>query len=232
MDNTRLMKIRILASICLTFGFALLMPTYSARPLGAATPQPTPRADPFATATPPTQAGHSENLFFVHCMPCHGDQGQGLTDEFRTRQYPPEDVNCWESGCHGDKPYDGGFTLPKTVPPIIGPDALRRFSTVADVYEFTRRAMPFNAPGSLSPTQYLQLTAFLMERNGVLPSGSALDPAAAATVLLREATPTPASPDAPAPASGAAALLALAALGIGVFGALGWLLRRKTREKL
>lgn len=209
----------------------LLLSAYVTWPLAAQTPQPTPRPDPFATATPPTQAGHGENLFYVHCMPCHGDQGQGLTDEFRTRQYPPEDVNCWESGCHGDRPYDGGFTLPKTVPPVIGPDALGRFSTVADVYEFTRRAMPFNAPGSLSPTQYQQITAFLMERNGVLPTGSALDPAAAATVFLREVTPTPASPDLPAPATGAGVLLALAALGIGVFAALGWLLRRRAPEK-
>ncbi len=218
-----------LAVVCIGLGLLSLSPAPRRPTFAASTPESTPRPDPFATATPPTQAGHGENLFYVHCMPCHGDQGQGLTDEFRFTQYPPDDVNCWESGCHGDKPYDGGFTLPKTVPPVIGPGALGRFSTVADVYEFTRRAMPFNAPASLSPTQYLQITAFLMERNGVLPIGSALDPATAATVFLREVTPTPALPDVPAPATGAGALLALAALGIGVFGALSWLLRRRAK---
>jgi mono/diheme cytochrome c family protein len=81
-------------------------------------PTPTPRYNP--TATPPTQSGHGQDIFYIYCMPCHGDQGQGLTDEFRNRQYPPEDVNCWESGCHGERPYENGFTLPKTVPVLIG----------------------------------------------------------------------------------------------------------------
>ena len=141
-------------------------------------PTPTPLFNP--TATPPTQGGHGKDIFFVYCMPCHGDQGQGLTDEFRNRQYPPEDVNCWKSGCHGARPYENGFTLPKTVPVLIGAGALQHFDTAQNVYDFTRRAMPFNQPGSLSDEQYLQLLAFLLESNRLAPAGARLEAASRA----------------------------------------------------
>ncbi len=206
--------------LCFGLSVVLLFSAPAARPLDSPTPQPT-RTPPNApTATPPTQAGHGKDVFYIHCMPCHGDEGQGLTDEFRIRQYPPEDTNCWNSGCHGDRPYEGGFTLPKTVPALIGPDALKRFNTAADVFNFIRAAMPFNAPGSLSQIEYLQLTAFLLERNGMLASGSVLDPASAASVFLRGAPPTPTPGSAAQPADGSPAYLLPAGIAVVVIGAV------------
>jgi mono/diheme cytochrome c family protein len=162
-------------------------------------PTPTPLFNP--TATPSTQGGHGKDIFFVYCMPCHGDQGQGLTDEFRNRQYPPEDVNCWESGCHGARPYENGFTLPKTVPVLIGAGALQRFNTAQNMYAFMRASMPFNAPGSLSDEQYLELTAFLLEQNQFTAQGARLDAAALQHIALQ---PTPApTPAAAQPAAAA-----------------------------
>ena len=125
-------------------------------------------------------------------MPCHGDQGQGLTDEFRFRQYPPEDANCWKSGCHGQRPYEGGFTLPHTVPALIGPNTLKDFATARNLYDFISKAMPFNAPGSLDPTEYLQLTAFLLESNQLVPPGVQLDPAVLANIYLHTPVSAPA----------------------------------------
>ena len=136
-------------------------------------------------------------------MPCHGDRGQGLTEEFRNREYPPDDANCWKSGCHGERPYDNGFTLPKAIPAVIGPGALGRFATAAELYDFVRRAMPFNAPGSLGQGEYLQLTAFLLERNGVAQAGVRLDPAALPSLSLR---PSPPASLAPAALTGVAVL--------------------------
>jgi mono/diheme cytochrome c family protein len=153
---------------------------------------PTPRTNP--TATPPTQGGRGHDLFYIHCMPCHGDVGQGLTDEFRFREYPPEDTNCWKSGCHGPRPYENGFTLPATVPAIIGSGALQRFPTAQNMYAFLRAAMPFNAPGSLSDDQYLELTAFLLEQNQFTAQGSQLSAAALQSIALQPApTPAPAA---------------------------------------
>jgi len=50
--------------------------------------------------------------------------------------------------------------------------------------------MPFYAPGSLSQTEYMQLTVFLLERNGVVPAGTSLDPSSAATVFVHGVPPT------------------------------------------
>ncbi|MCA9978754.1 MAG: hypothetical protein KC413_23505, partial [Anaerolineales bacterium] len=127
--------------------------------------------------------------------PCHGDVGQGLTDEWRA-EYPEDHQNCWKSGCHGDKPYEEGFTLPDTVPAIIGGDSLKRFQTLGDVYEFTRATMPFEYPGVLSDEEYLAVTAFLAQENS-LGNGILLTKANMAQVQLRpeenkpEATATP-----------------------------------------
>jgi hypothetical protein len=155
-------------------------------------PTPTPLYNP--TATPASQGGHGHDIFYVYCTPCHGDVGQGLTDEFRLREYPPEDTDCWKSGCHGARPYDNGFTLPKTIPAVIGPTALTRFADGQMVYDFMRKAMPFNAPGSLTTEQYLQLTAFLLEQNDLIATGSQLDPATLRQILVHPVvTPVPPS---------------------------------------
>jgi|WetSurMetagenome_2_1015567.scaffolds.fasta_scaffold223215_2 mono/diheme cytochrome c family protein len=151
---------------------------------------PTPRYNP--TATPPSQGGHGHDLFDLYCMPCHGDQGQGLTDEFRNRQYPPEEANCWTSGCHGARPYENGFTLPKTIPALIGRNTLTKFATARNMFDYMRTAMPFNAPGSLSQEQYLQLLAYLLEQNSFVTTGSQLDLDSLQQINLRPA-PLPTS---------------------------------------
>ena len=155
----------------------------------APTVTPAPRYAP--TATPPTQAARGNDLFYLYCMPCHGDRGQGLTDEFRTRVYPAEDAYCWNSGCHGTQPYANGFTIPMTVPTLIGPGTLQRFGTASDLFHFIRRAMPLHAPGSLTEAQSIELTAFLLERNSIVPTGVSLDTASLAGVSLRAAASPP-----------------------------------------
>ncbi len=158
--------------------------------------QTDPTSTPFSnpTATPPSQGGHGRDIFQVFCMPCHGDRGQGLTDEFRLREYPPEDTNCWKSGCHGARPYENGFTLPKTIPALIGANTLKRFADAQMMYDYIHKSMPFNAPGSLTTEQYLQLTAFLLEQNNLLAEGSQLDVATLRQIAVRPAaTPVPLS---------------------------------------
>lgn len=130
---------------------------------------PVPTVDRLAappTVENPTQADEGAQLYWLNCQPCHGDRGQGLTDEWRA-QYPPEDQNCWESGCHGERPYERGFTLPATVPPLVGPDSLERFRTAGQVYAYVKAAMPYQAPGTLSDEEYLAITAFLAREHGV-----------------------------------------------------------------
>jgi hypothetical protein len=92
--------------------------------------------------------------------------GQGLTDEFRNA-YPPEDRNCWNSGCHGERPYDNGFKLPHSIPAVIGPGTLQKFSNAAVLYGYIRGAMPFWKPGSLTDEEAWSVTAFILRQNGL-----------------------------------------------------------------
>ena len=167
------------------------------------TPQTMPTPDRLAEPTlpvSPSQADYGAQNYWLSCMPCHGDKGQGLTDEFRTT-YPPEDQNCWESGCHGPRPYENGFTLPKQIPALIGPDAaLGKFSNAATLKAFIKSAMPFWKPGSLTDKETWQITAFLLRENGISYTGQ-LDESTAAQILLSSSQPTPTPTLPPPPAS-------------------------------
>jgi len=164
------------------------------------TPMPTldRLAEPTLPAVP-SQADHGAQLYWLHCLPCHGDVGQGLTDEFRDT-YPPEDNNCWGRGCHGRNPYEGGFTLPTTVPPLIGTGALTKFATVANLNGFIRAAMPFEDPGVLTEDEYWQVTAFILRENGISYPNQ-LDASNANQIPLPSYQPTPTPPATPAPSS-------------------------------
>jgi cytochrome c len=55
--------------------------------------------------------------------------------------------------------------------PLTGPTFWHayRAGTAAQLYDFLSRQMPLDAPGSLSQKQYLDVTAFILERNGLPP---------------------------------------------------------------
>ena len=147
---------------------------------------PVPAIDRLAEPTLPASPGQADvgaQDYWLNCMPCHGDVGQGLTDEFRLL-YPEEDRNCWSGGCHGSRPYQNGFTLPTNVPPIIGPQTLTHFTTAAGLHGFIKAAMPYQDPGSLDDEIYWQLTAFLLRENDLLHSVGTLGPDNAALVLI------------------------------------------------
>jgi mono/diheme cytochrome c family protein len=214
-------------------------------PIPVATPLPgmpvIDRLAPPPTAAAPTQADDGAQLYWLHCQPCHGDVGQGLTDEWRA-QYPPEDQYCWDSGCHGERPYENGFTLPFTVPAIIGDGTLTKYQTAGALYRYIQVAMPFWNPNSLTEEEYLAITAHLMQAHDawagtpltaetmdsiVLPAGLAAAQAAPAALAA-----TPAALPAPAGTSSnnrgivlwGGLALAIVALAAGV-----WLWQRLNR---
>jgi hypothetical protein len=123
-------------------------------------------------------------------MPCHGDRGQGLTDEFRAT-YPPEEEYCWESGCHGPNPYESGFALPKKIPAVIGQDALGKFSDAAQLNAYIRAVMPFWKPGSLTEEQSWRVTAFILRGNNLWDDQTELNASNAASVKIPRGALTP-----------------------------------------
>lgn len=114
----------------------------------------------------PSQADYGAQIYWLSCLPCHGDRGQGLTEEFR-QTYPPEDRNCWASGCHGKRPYENGFQLPEQVPALIGKGALEKFQNAAALQSYIHAAMPYWKPGSLSEKDAWDVTAYLLKMNGI-----------------------------------------------------------------
>lgn len=165
----------------------------------------------------PSQADFGAQDFWLDCLPCHGDKGQGLTDEFR-QVYPPEDRNCWTAGCHGDHPYRNGWTLPTVVPRVIGGGALNGFRDAAGLHAFISSAMPFQAPGSFDDKTYWELTAFLLRENGVLLGSEEVGPSNASQILIRPAATPLATPSVSGSQSDGTNSVFLAGIALIVFG--------------
>lgn len=151
-----------------------------------------PTPDRLAQPTLPASASQADigaQVYWLSCLPCHGDKGQGLTDEFK-QTYPEEDRNCWNSGCHGARPYENGFTLPKAIPAVIGTGTLQKFPNALVLRSYIYAAMPFWRPASLTEEESWQVTAFLLRENNLwiggedlTPSNSGLIPVTAPTVV-------------------------------------------------
>jgi mono/diheme cytochrome c family protein len=140
---------------------------------------------------PPTQADQGAQVYYLVCMVCHGDRGQGLTEDWRNL-LDPMDRNCWQSKCHASNHPVEGFKLPKVVPAIIGPGELEPFQNALNLHDYLQARMPWQAPGMLSEDEYWQLTAYLVRENGFDPGPLPLDRERSATINLGTApTPTP-----------------------------------------
>lgn len=143
----------------------------------------TDRLAPPPTVYPPTPADQGAQVYYYYCMTCHGDRGQGLTEEFRQYIGPP-DTDCWKSNCHGPHHPPDGFVFPHYVPAVIGSGALTNFQTGLQLHDFIQAKMPYQAPGSLTEEKYWQLTAFLLRGNGIDPGRAPLTPERAAQLNI------------------------------------------------
>ena len=130
------------------------------------------------------QARQGAGVFAFYCSTCHGDRGQGLTDEFRAT-WAPGDQYCWTPKCHGPNHPDDGFVLPKSVTALIGPDTLTNHATAQSLYSFIKVRMPYQDPSLVSDEQKWAVTAFLLREHGIAADGVQLDANAAANIQLR-----------------------------------------------
>ena len=117
---------------------------------------------------PPAQADTGAEVYWLVCLPCHGDRGQGLTDEWR-EVFGPEDMDCWQSKCHASNHPDPGFELPRTIPAVLGPGTLTRLANGLELYNLIAGSMPWWNPGSLSAQESWALTAYLLRERSALP---------------------------------------------------------------
>jgi quinol-cytochrome oxidoreductase complex cytochrome b subunit/mono/diheme cytochrome c family protein len=183
------------------------------------TAQPTPTFDVQRLEKPVIAADNSDQLikgseiYWGICMACHGDVGQGLTDEWRDA-FGTEDRNCWESECHGSDHPPQGFQIPKDklAPAVAGTSKLTRFSNAQELHDYILANMPWWDPGQLTDEKAWQVTAYILTLHKVMPKELDLTDTNASAIRTQYAVPQP-SNDRPAVLA-LTGILALAALGM------------------
>ena len=153
----------LLIALAGIYGFQVQMPV-AHQDLASSTPT----YDPFVeTPLPPnpTELELGQNLYWHWCMPCHGDKGQGLTDEFRGA-WEPYHQNCWARGCHTGRPDDEGFPIPTVVPGLVGDNYLAQFSSLQEFDDFLQATHPPQSPGVLKSEEYHAIALFVFTLNG------------------------------------------------------------------
>jgi mono/diheme cytochrome c family protein len=172
-EYQRIKHLTVLLAAC-----GLLLWLHVARPaVWAQQDETTPTPDPLAIPElpeNPTQVDLGRVSYYYNCMPCHGDQGQGLTDEWRAT-WVDDHQNCWARGCHSNRLEEEGFPIPTVVPPVAGTVyTLIDFSTPDSLYDYLQSTHPPQNPGILTEEDYWALTAFLLSENDRLPDGREL----------------------------------------------------------
>lgn len=118
----------------------------------------------------PGQLERGQLKYYQVCLACHGNWGQGLTDEWRETGFG-EDMNCWQSKCHAPNHPPQGFEIPREMPPLLGITALSTISNAHQLYQIIYQTMPWWDPGSLTSDESVDLTAYLLDARGELPDG-------------------------------------------------------------
>ena len=132
--------------------------------LGHAPSAETPAAEkidvsPDGTGLPPGRGTPPQGaqVFASACATCHGPNGEG-----KGALYPQ-----LIGGPKGKFDFANDFRIPRT----IG----NYWPYATTVFGYIRRAMPLTAPGSLTPDQVYAVTAYLLNREGLIPDNAVMD---------------------------------------------------------
>jgi cytochrome c len=99
-------------------------------------------------------------VFAERCAACHGDQGQGgLAD-----------------------PLAGGFGTLTQPNPVRTVGSYWSYATT--LFDFIRRAMPFNAPESLDDDQVYAVSAYVLSLNGIISDDTVLNASNLAKIVM------------------------------------------------
>jgi cytochrome c len=142
---------------------------YGAEPYGFGRPA-TPREiagwdidiSPDGAGLPPGRgdARQGEAIFAAKCASCHGAHGEGK----------PMDRLVGGIGTLRDK-------KPEKTVGSFWPHA-------TTLFDFVRRAMPLNAPQSLTPDEVYAVSAYVLFLNGIIPQDTTLDPDTLAKIKM------------------------------------------------
>lgn len=104
-------------------------------------------------------------VFAANCASCHGANGEGKAPAYPQLIGGPKGVD-----------FGSDYRIPRT----IG----NYWPYATTLYDYIRRAMPLTAPGSLTADQVYAVTAYLLQREGVVPANAVLDAKALAAVQM------------------------------------------------
>jgi S-disulfanyl-L-cysteine oxidoreductase SoxD len=110
-------------------------------------------------------AGHGsvaegQALFAQTCAACHGDKGQGGAAD----------------------PLVGGAGTLASKKPLRTVGSYWPYATT--LFDFIRRAMPFNAPGTLTNDNVYAVAAYVLSMTGIVPANTVLDAASLPQVQM------------------------------------------------
>jgi cytochrome c len=83
------------------------------------------------------------------------------------------------AACHGERGTGGSGGHLVGRGPLTGPDADRTVGSywpfATTLFDFVRRSMPMDAPGSLSTDETYAVTAYVLHENGIVAADAAMD---------------------------------------------------------
>lgn len=192
-ESRSLRRVGLLATLGIGFLLAALIFTSARADEGEDDPAPISITDRLAAPPMPANPGQADlgaQVYYQVCMACHGDKGQGLTEEWRAVW--EEDANCWQSRCHASNHPPQGFEFPRTCcKAVLGANTLTNFRTAEQLHTYLINTMPWWNPGYLQADEYWQLTAYLLREHGALPQGVTLDVGNAMVYPVHLSAPPP-----------------------------------------
>jgi S-disulfanyl-L-cysteine oxidoreductase SoxD len=113
---------------------------------------------PDGRGLPPGKGSYAEGqkVYAQSCAACHGDKLEGIPS----------------GGIGGDKLIGGRGTLASATP-LKTVESYWPYATT--LFDYVKRAMPFNSPGSLSDQQVYSVVAFILGEANIVPKSAVLD---------------------------------------------------------
>jgi len=104
-------------------------------------------------------------IYATQCASCHGANGEGKPPAYPQLLGGPKRTD-----------FASDFKIPRT----IG----NYWPYATTLYDYIRRAMPLTAPGTLTADQTYAVSAYLLNREGIIPAGTSLDARSLAAIQM------------------------------------------------
>jgi mono/diheme cytochrome c family protein len=194
---------RNLGLVCLAIGFTVLVVACGS---GAPTTVGTPTSLPPASVAPTDTQVPSAGVTASPTVPAQGTVAAQVSQQVSAGQQVYS-AQC--AVCHG-------ADLQGVTGPALTQSYVAAFGDAMSLVNYISQRMPLTAPGSLTQQQYYDVTANILDKDGLLPAGTTLTPQNASTISL--SAPSSSTPTGPAGTPAAQQQVVVAAIQIPSVG--------------